>query len=110
MSRLWSCTFAFQPSNNQAPIQRLPAVETNLERVPHKVTLADRPSAGVRNDRAGDVAARVERERCEGAQFSPSERLVALTPELCLDCPVLAVPDATVFSLRTEPPVVLGCL
>src|SRR5262245_65147890 len=32
------------------------------------MALADRPSAGVRNNRAGDVAARVERERCEGAR------------------------------------------
>jgi hypothetical protein len=58
---------ALQPSDNQAPVQRLPAVETNLARVSQQMTLADRPAAGVRNDRQGDVAARVEREGGEGA-------------------------------------------
>ena len=56
------------------------------------MTFTDRPRAGVSDNRPSDVAAGVERERCEGAQFSPSERLVAFTPELCLDCPVFPVP------------------
>jgi hypothetical protein len=91
VSRLWSCTLALQPSDNQSPIQRLPTVETNLDRVSHQVALADRFRAGMRNDRQGDIAARVERKRGEGAQFSPSEGLVALDPELNLDSPVLSV-------------------
>ncbi len=94
MSYLGACSFALQASDNEAPVQRLPAVETNLDRVPHQMTLADRPGAGVRNDRKGNVAARVERERGERAQFSPGERLVALTPKLRLDGPVFAVPGA----------------
>jgi hypothetical protein len=92
VSRSWFCTLAFQFFENQAPVQRPPAVETNLERVPHQVTFTDRPGAGVSDNRPSDVAAGVERERCEGAQFSPSERLVAFTPELCLDRPVFPVP------------------
>jgi hypothetical protein len=46
----------------------------------------------VGNDRPRDVAARIEREGSERAQFSPREGLVALSAELCLDGPVLPVP------------------
>jgi hypothetical protein len=60
--------------------------------MPHQMTLTDRPAAGVRNDRPSDVAARIERERGKGAQFSPGEGLVALAPELCLDGPIVPVP------------------
>ena len=55
------------------------------------MTFTDRLRAGVSDHRPNDVAAGVECERCERAQFSPSKRLVAFTPELCLDCPVFLV-------------------
>jgi hypothetical protein len=67
MPRLWFCTLTFQPFENQAPIRRLPTVETNLERVSHQVTFTDRPAASVRDNRPSDMAARIERERGEGA-------------------------------------------
>src|SRR5262249_42174150 len=63
VTRLWFCTLPFQSFENQAPVQRPPAVETNLERVPHQVTFTNRPRAGVSDNRTSDVAAGVERER-----------------------------------------------
>jgi hypothetical protein len=56
------------------------------------MTLADWPAARMGNDRARDVVAGIEGERCKRAQFSPSKRLVTLTAKFCLNRPILAMP------------------
>ncbi len=73
-------------------VERLPAVEANLDRVAHQMTLANRLGTGMSNNTQSDVVARIEREARKGAQFSPSQTLVALATEFALDCPIFAVP------------------
>ena len=75
-------------------VERLPTVEPDFDRVPHQVMLADRLSGRMRNNCQTDVVARIKRQACKGAQFSPSEWLVALAAEFCLDCPIFSEPCA----------------
>jgi hypothetical protein len=69
----------------------LPAVKTNFDRVAHQMTLADRLSRSMRNNRQRNIDASVERQAGKGAQSSSAEGLVALAAEFCLYRPIFSL-------------------
>jgi hypothetical protein len=60
----------------------LKAIEANLDRMSHQMTLADWSAGSVSNHRQRDIVASIECETSEGSKFTTSKRLIPLTAKL----------------------------